>query len=333
LFAHRQDWDQIYTRKSLIEGLKDFISFEHYMAIEEVLPTSIFDQFGTGQYTHICRVLWSGTRQTTVSDLLEMVPAMPDHLCALKWFDRSSIAQSTIAVTTPWGRSLLEMGQGKNRNIEQFQKVTLAKNLLAKAYDAERFGPLTNRWWPTDAHGKKGFNWSVRDLICSRQHIELDIPDRSISRVAPAYLFMEATNQRISIALNIRETADGETILRLSCSALTEDGAPVSGIHLQGYLYLSALQGDTVFCLSLPRGKCVPHDALSRTVFHDEHGYTINYADRVEHLDDIEKRYFVRKARGAEGQVWIGLPVHCNATVEVGLSVGPDYHTNRSPFV
>ncbi len=330
LFARRQDWDQLHARKSLIEGLEDFISFENYMAIEEVLPTSIFDRFGTGQYTHICRVLWSGTRQTTVSDLLEMVPTMPDHFCALKWFDRSRIAQSTVAVTTPWGRSLLEMGQSQHSDIEQFQKVTLAKTLLAKAYEAEHFGPLTNRWWPTDAQGKKGFNWSVRDLICNRQHIELDIPEQSPSRVAPAYLFMEATNQRISVALNVRETAEAETILRLSCSALTEDGAPVSGVHLQGYLYLSGLQGDTVFCLSIPRGKCFPHDALARTVFHDEHGYTVDYADRIEHFDDVEKRYFVRKARGAEGQVWLGLPIHCNATVEVGLSVGPDYRNNRS---
>ncbi|MBS1039146.1 discoidin domain-containing protein [Gluconobacter cerinus] len=333
LFARRQDWEQVNTRKNLIEGLEEFISFENYMAIEELLPTSIFDRFGTGQYTHICRVLWSGTRQVTVKDLLEMVPAMPDHFCALKWFDRSRVAQSTVAVTTSWGRNLLDMGQKQHCDIEQFQKFTLAKTLLAKAYEAERFGPLTNRWWQTNAQGMKGFTWSVRDLLCHRQHIELDIPDRSSSRVSPAYLFMEATNQRISISINIRETAENETVLRLSCSALTEDGAPVSGVHLQGYLYLSGLQGDTVFCLSLSRGKCFPYDGLSRTVFHDEHGYTVDYADRVEHLADREKRYFVRQARGNDGQVWLGLPIQCNATVEVGLSVGPNYHSHRSSFV
>lgn len=328
LFAHRQDWDLLHVRKSLIEGLEDFISIENYMALEEILPTSIIDRFGTGQYTHICRVLWSGTRQVTISDLLEMVPAMPDHFCALKWFERSRTALPTIAVTTSWGRTLLEIGQNRFSNIEQFQKVTLAKTLLSKAREAERFGPLTNRWWPTDVDGQEGLNWSVTELVCNRQQIELDIPNRSPSRVAPAYLYMEATNQRISMTLNIRETEE-KTILQMSCSALTADGAPVPGVHLQGYLYLSGLQGDTIFCLTIPHGKCCPHDVLSRTVLHDEYSYVVNHADRVENLKDVEKRYFISKIRESEGHVWLGLPIQCNTSVEVGLSVGPNYHNNR----
>lgn len=144
---------------------------------------------------------------------------------------------------------------------------------------------------------------------------------------------MEDTKQRVSIALDLHENKNTETILHLACSALDEDGMPISGVHLQGYLYLSGVQGDTVFCLSIPRGKCSPSEALARTVFYDEYHYNVDYANRIEHIENVEKRYFVRKARDEGGQVWLGLPIHSNAIFEVGLSVGPNYRSNRSSSV
>ncbi|TPW36083.1 hypothetical protein [Oecophyllibacter saccharovorans] len=329
LFARREDWNQLHVRKDKIRELGSLLSFENFMAIEEILPTAIFDQFGTGQYTHICKVHWLGTRLVTISDLLEMVPNLPDHVCALKWFERSRTALPTLAVTTPWGRSLLELGQNQQYDIEQFQRVTFAKKLLSKACNEERFGALTNRWWANDEQGEVGFNWSIENLPCSRQIVPCEIPNCIPARIFPAYFFMEDTGLRVSISLTIRESSDGENILRMACTALTDKGVLVSGVRLQGYLYLSGLQGDTVFCLTLQDGKCSPADVLARIVFHNENDYEVDYPDRIEHFVRGEKRYFARTALGKDGQVWIGLPVYCNSTIEVGLSIGPNFCSHR----
>ncbi|MDR6181877.1 discoidin domain-containing protein [Asaia bogorensis] len=329
LFARREDWELVQERRSLITELEKFSSFENFMALEELLPTSIFNQFGSGEYTHICRVLWSGTRETTVDDLIDVVPRLPAHIAAMKWFDRAPIAQSTMAVTTDWGRALLYRAHDEHPSLARFQETTLISTLLARVSQAERFGPLTDKWWNSEARGRRGFRWSMRDIRCERQQIFPEIPALCPSRVAPAILFMEATSQLVSISIAMHETGDGETTLRLSCSAVSQDGAPVSGIHLQGYLYLTGMQGSSVFRMTMRQDRCVPPDILSRTVFYDEFGYTVDYADRLERTHDTERHYFVREARGEGLQVWIGLPVFCNATAEVSLAVGPDFETGR----
>jgi len=328
LFARREDWELLQERRGLIEGLSRYLSFDNFMALEELLPTSIFNRFGSGRYTHICRVLWSGTRETTVDDLLEMVPALPEHFCSLKWFDRSPVAQSTLAVTTDWGRALLAKAQDRQMTLDRFQETTLATKLIERMHGRERFGPLTNRWWNRDSEGRNGFRWTTRETPCERQQIRIGVPQAALPDQSPAFLFMEATGQRVSLAVSLQED-ETDTVLRMSCSALSGDGGPVSGVHLQGYLYLSGLQGSTVFRMSIKKDRCVPHDILSRTVFFDEFGYTVDYADRVERHEDVEKHYFVREARHAQGNVWIGLPVFCNATVEVSLAVGPDFTNHR----
>ncbi|WP_152530106.1 MULTISPECIES: discoidin domain-containing protein [Asaia] len=333
LFARREDWDLLQEKRAAITGLEKFFSFENFMAIEELLPTSVFNSVGSGEYTHICRVLWSGTRQATVDDLLEMVPHLPDHLCSVKWFDRSPVAQSTLAVTTDWGRALLTKAQNQEMTLNKFQETTLASKLVDRMHQAERFGPLTDRWWKKEQQGQCGFRWSMREVSCERQRIDLDIPAFRGNAASPAYLYMEATGQRVSCAISIYETDQGETALRLSCSAISEDGGPVSGVHLQGYLYLSGLQGSTVFRMTMRKDRCVPPDILSRTVFFDEYGYTVDYADRLERDHDMERHYFVREARRSDGQVWIGLPVFCNAIAEVTLAVGPNFKSSRNDLV
>lgn len=329
LFARRADWALLQERRAAIAGLEQFFSFENFMAIEELLPTSIFNSFGTGEYTHICRVLWSGTRQVTIDDLLHMAPRMPAHQCALKWFDRAPSAQPTLAVTTEWGRALTQMATNPTSSLAQFQKTTLTTRLVEEMHRTEIFGPLTHAWWNSDETARTGFRWSIRDLPCDRQHVALGVPHLIPSRVDPAYLFMEATGHLVSIALAMHENESGSTSLRISCSATTPAGAPVSGVHLQGYLYLSGLRGSTVFLMTLDRDRCSPHDVLSRTVFYDEHGYVVDYADRIERNGTVEKHYFVRQAHGDDGQVWIGLPICCNASAEISLSVGPDFQNSR----
>lgn len=329
LFARRADWQQLANRRTLIEGLEDYVTMDNFMAMEELLATSVFNAFGSGEYTHICRVLWSGARQVTVDDMLAMVPHLPAHLCALKWFDRSPTAQSTLAVTTAWGRHLLEMGQSRTSSLAAFQETTLASRLVQSALQSERYGPITNRWWHEQACGKNGFRWTVRDLVCERQQLTLDIPNGAPSRLPPASLFLEATGHKITVSLSLQEDDSGETVLRMACSALTQDGTPVSGVHLQGYLYLSALQGDTVFRLTIPRNSCQPPGVLARTVFYDEYSYVVDYADRVEQSDGAERFYFARKAPGPDSLVWLGLPLCCNARVEVMLAAGPNFRDIR----
>lgn len=331
LFARREDWELILECRDIIAGFDEFISYDNFMALEELLPTSVFNTFGSGQYTHICRVLWSGTRQVTLDDLLDMAPCLPAHFCSLKWFDRDTTAQPTTAVTTQWGRYLLEMGQGTNNSLARFQETTLAQTFLARARQAERFGPLTNRWWNQTQHALNGLHWSARDLPCVRQLIDLDIPHLKPTHTSPAFLFMEATGLLLSISISIHETTDNKTRLRVSCSATTQEGTPISGIHLQAYLYLSGLCGDTVFKMTIPHGSCSPPGILGRTVFHDQHSYIVDHADRIEHEYDHDKYYFVRKARNPHEQVWLGLPIHCNATFEILLSTGPDFYNVRTP--
>lgn len=333
LFARRSDWALVQDRRRAIDGLERFFSFENFMALEELLPTSLFNEFGSGEYTHVCRVLWSGTRQVTLDDLLQMTPRLPAHQCALKWFDRSPAAQPTLAVTTEWGRALMQMANNSGSSLGQFQKTTLTSRLLKEMLAEELFGPITNTWWDSDLLGRNGFRWSVRDLPCERQYVSLDIPNLRPSGAEPAYLFMEATGQLVSIALAMHETETGDTRIRLSCSTTTSTGAPVSGVHLQGYLYLSGLRGSTVFLMTVERDRCSPNEVLSRTVFYDEHGYVVDYADRLERDGNVEKHYFVREARGEDGQVWIGLPVCCNASAEFSLAVGPDFKNSRQELI
>ncbi|WP_143217038.1 discoidin domain-containing protein [Acetobacter indonesiensis] len=326
LFASRQDWQLLEDRKSLLEGLAPFISFENFLALEEVLPIAIFRTFGSGRYTHICRVLWSGTREVTVDDLLTMVPRLPEYFCSLKWFDRSASARSTIAVTTEWGRQLLDLARKKKDfdPIERFQASILARQLVDQIRDHEKYLPLTMAWWDTEEKANAGVVFDFKNIPCQRQILKLDILDEKVSKKNPAYIYMEETGLVLDVSISINEINQSHTNIRIACAAQTQAGDLVSGVHLQGYLYLSALCGSTVFRINISKDKCHPPEMLSRTVLHDEYNYRLINAEFVEKNIDSEILYYVCNAAHDDGQVWLGLPICSNGIAEISVSVEPN---------
>lgn len=339
LFARRADWNVLYERWDQFVNLAPYTNFENFLALEELFPVSMMQAFGSGVFTHICQVLWRSVRVVTVDDLVVMAPRLPNQLCSLKWFDRSPKAQSTLAVTTDWGRQLLALGKKpadpevlQKNGFARYQEIGLAERLVKAARQEERFGPLSDRWWKTEEQARRGGRWFFETLPCDRQIHELPLPDSAPLPRHPVRLFMEHTNATLSLLIELRENEQNETVLRMVCTAQNDEG-PISGVHLMAYLYVSGLQGDTVFKLTLPQGGCQPPDVLGRVVMFNEFDYFPTQADEVEKTPEGECLTYARAAVGPEGQIWMGLPVCSNSEVEVKLTMGPYFQTSRADLL
>lgn len=328
LFASRKDWELINERRSLIEGLTPYISNDYFMAFEECIPISIFNKFGSGKYTYICHMLWRQARQATINDLLYMVPNLPQHLCALKWFDRSTTNQATLIVTSDWGRQLLSLATSPC-DINHFVTANSLKSFLEVIKSKESYGPLSNHWWNNEDFGKIGLHFDLKDTLCVRDILNIPIPNINEFDNNPLYLFLEGTNHILTLSLTIYEKENGNTLLKYTCSAKDENLTPISGSHLEAYLYLSPMIKNTIFCLTSSKKNIDQEHNLSRIVLYDEFSYAIYSPEREEITKNIEKKYFVHHNKSHDKFVWIGIPIYSNVCIEVELSIGPNFINTR----
>ncbi|MBS4074948.1 discoidin domain-containing protein [Ameyamaea chiangmaiensis] len=325
LFASMADWSLVYERLPAIFGMTPHLQPQFYMALEESLPVTIFNRFGSGLYTHICYMFWRGARVAGVDDVLALPHRLPAHLAMLKWFDRNPDDPATTLVTHEWGRAFTQLFD-EARTLSPMAALK-RRLLLRRLEDALRarevYAPLSPLW--SDARtALPTLICTARDLEVTRRMVSLAALNPAVTREDAAFVFLEGLNDRIQLSVEITPTADGDRLF-IACGAGT---APPDGLDevetLVGYLYLSPLVNAALFRVSVD----VEPDAeqrrvTSRLVVHDATGYHVVTPDVVEITTEGQHHYIAARSPDPQGHVWIGLPLYRQQAVTCIIAACP----------
>ena len=222
LFAAASDWALLHARRADIVALGQTMHPEAEFPMEEILPATLLCAFGSGQYINLCHMFWDRpvTDNVTLDDVLGIGERFPDHVCVLKWFERSPA--NLITAATAKGlvgdlavrlRSVPEAERGQQRVLYRLIFEELARTLRPH----EEFSSLVSTWRPADGEQQPSRRFEFdRTLDMSRHLMPLPFgPDAPVGENA-AYLITEPTGDRLHLRF---EVADAEqTVVALSSS-------------------------------------------------------------------------------------------------------------------
>ncbi len=242
LTASTADWNLLHERMAEFPLLGDLLAHEGsaFLPLEEILPASFFLQSGSGRYVNICHVFWNrfnhtGSGRVTIDELVGFGRS-PAHLCLVKWFERDPCALETVAVTRPWGQTLLASlpsGPAVHGAGERLLQRLLLESLAAALRLRETTTPFTEGWQthPTDA-----LPCTFHDpcLLAVRQMLRLPTGRDG----SDAYLYLDHTQHRIDLSVTIAQAS--ASLVRLDCARIDAPAEDAKGPTLEGFLYLRA---------------------------------------------------------------------------------------------
>ena len=99
LFAAASDWGLLHARRAEIIALGATMRPDGEFPMEEIVPATILCTFGSGRYVHLCHMFWDRppTDNVRLDDVMGIGERFPDHVCLLKWFERSPANLITAA--------------------------------------------------------------------------------------------------------------------------------------------------------------------------------------------------------------------------------------------
>jgi len=229
-FASRDDWQIV---RDVHESL-----MPHWQSLqaplEEILPPTVICVLGSGKTINICYNRFAEIKEAyrggfaTAQDL--SAPHYPQHICLLKWFERSSLNPETMQVATEYGRELTRWltQEPPDSRIRLEQELLLGHNyhalLQCRTYnslvgdaDATETAPVVTSF----------------QLEAKRQVVD---PQGLITNRSGAFFFLEDTG----LALTIKTKTTDQNELFLHCYF---NGSPVEltsqqNILKQAYFYL-----------------------------------------------------------------------------------------------
>ncbi|GBR54931.1 hypothetical protein AA106555_1865 [Neokomagataea thailandica NBRC 106555] len=319
LFATRESWLVLLAYKEAIAGLGQFCNNGPIMALEELLPPSIFRQHASGQFVHLCHMLWKKAREVTVTDLVDLGPNLPDHICSMKWFARDGQSASTLAVTTSWGRELM----GLTPTATLGNSVTRLLTLRAMADAAEkhvRATSLTCNWWKPDVERQEtALRWATSTYHAYRQRFDLPVQVGVQEEPhSPAHLYFENTGDVIDLTLFLSDADETRSVLHYGCFSNAGQNAhrPV----LQAYLYLTSFRPNSHFRVSVTEEEFSTITQYAGFVFFNGQDYMRKAADLVIKTAQGRDLYFK-----VDKQIcWLGIPVFSSHAAKLELSVVHD---------
>lgn len=328
LFAHKKDWFLILEKVEEIKNLAPFLSSHFFVALEEVIPISIFNQFGSGYYTHICFMLWTKPNYLIeIKEILSIGSQLPDHISSIKWFPRDCYASTTLAVCTSWGRQLIGL-EKKEKLPNKLQASIILNDFLQAIKSRIQTLPLTEKWKPDKKNSALDFHWNYNNYPVERQRFYLDIgqsfTDSEDPETGPAHLFFENTNHLVDLSLFLIEKKNTCNILRYFCLSFdAQKKTLVSNIsELEGYLYLSSQQKNKSIKISIDKNKMNNYHhyqkLFERFVEHTNiegpHNYFVRNWDLKEENENKIDYYFLNCQ-------CIGTPIISNNLIEVEMSI------------
>ena len=294
--------------------------------MEEILPATLMCTFGSGRYVNLCHMFWDRFWNQPLSDnirlddVLEVGDRFPDHVCLLKWFERSPANLVTAATATGLVGDLAarlaacpEADRGQQRVLHRLIFEELARILRPH----ERFSSLISTWRPAAGQEPPHPFTFDRTLDVNRQVVPLAPGPEAPADQAPAYLFTEQTGRRLHLRV---EVADAEqTVVTLSASLA--DAGPPDETTLQGFLYLACSlgPGHRIFRLRILSADDAAVPLQDRIVLARGGRYVQQAPTPVVEHGGVREFYYPSEAIPDGHDVWIGLPVFGRSDYRVAI--------------
>lgn len=220
-FSSRENWSKVARVHEDLAGM--WVGLE--APLEEILPYTVINSIGTGQKAHICHVHWSRSEGKFVkmADLIDLSD-MFQHVCMMKWFQRSHLSAETLSVSTDFGRGLLAVARAELCSVSRAQFLVLLQSYILameRVADAQSVNltPLSVKKWKISA---------------DRQIIELNGDMFTPELPIRPYIYFENTGDFLEITASIRS----EDKIRIGCDFIDISKQSDAGMSLQGYLYI-----------------------------------------------------------------------------------------------
>ncbi|GBQ63322.1 hypothetical protein AA103196_0558 [Ameyamaea chiangmaiensis NBRC 103196] len=335
LFATTEDWAVVFDRHDDLVQLGRVLdtcrSESHaLMALEECLPPTLFEAYGSGRYTHLCRVLWHHHRAITLAELLAMPPRLPDHISALKWFQRDRHDLNTALVVTGNGRALLDLlhaAASPTIPVDAPPPLRLTQILTHGSSSGLRSQPLSQRYWRDRPGAPRRQLITTGNCRATRQRAAIEL--NTDAGLPDSILWYEDTSHRVQGSVLITET--DRTRLQASLRAWNDDGTHVSADTLEAYLYLPLSGSTRVLRITDPRRQTrslflqqiMPvitrvgdffYEALPSDPRQTDHGTT--YDLPVNRQDDAIP-------------AWLGLPLFARTDLRIEIEILTDHGALR----
>lgn len=326
LFATATDWGLLHARRAQIIEFGETMRPDGEFPMEEILPATFIRTFGSRRYVNLCHMFWDRpfTDNVKMDDVLAIGERFADHICLLKWFERSPINMITAATAKGLAGDLTERlaavpeaDRGQQRVLYRLIFEELARTLRSR----EGFSSLVSTWRHVDGDQPPARRFEFdQTLQVNRQLIPLPFGPDAPAGEPPAYVITEQTDDQLHLRFDL---ADAEqTIVTLS-SSLAGTGDD-DGTVLQGFLYLACCIG--------------PGNRIFRLrILSDDSDHAVRLQDRIvlargrryaqqapapaaEH-DGVREFYYPSEAIPDGDDVWIGLPFFSRSNFRVALDV------------
>jgi hypothetical protein len=226
--AQRSDWQLVHDVQ--VSLFPQWSGLE--APLEEILPTTVIHGLGSGHTINVCynRFLEAKTSYrggfVKTSDLV--APTLPEHICLVKWFERTILSPETLQVVTDHGRDLTNWLTSESRD----SRTGNEQELLLGCNYQNLLSIRTKNNLVVDGTGKLP-QASAFQLTSQRQVVDCD---GSPSNRSSSFFFLEDTN--VPLSLKTKTNLDGDLFIHCYFNGSPQQAAPHSAAHLkQAYFY------------------------------------------------------------------------------------------------
>ena len=322
LFATRADWGLVHAAFREILELGELIDPQARFALEEILPSTLITNFGSGFFTFICHIMASRgfDRPVGIDDLLGLLDGHPAPICAVKWFERSANDLAALAVSQTWSQDLLaSLGRSLagNDTTDLLMQRMILEEVAASLRKYEKLIPDPVR---PDAEAAGAAPQRLefgQHLTATRQLVALT-ERRTPAGDAATYLFMEDTRHDLRLDISVQQAEER----RISIAA--DAGPERPDATLEGYLYLNPLMAlsGRIVRLTVPLPATADQDRAARHI-------VIRSGPRHKRVDpwhvsdaDGARSYYFKPSAASDGdEVWFGIPIFSRCRFEAALDL------------
>ena len=338
-FAGCGDWLEVGRRLDQMLAVPELVSPALPFPVEEILPATVFQNFGSRRYTRICNLYWERgpAAPVTIADIVEDLWRMPREICIAKWFERDVADLATAAVTTNWSAELLLGLSDPADGAARKQRLTgrlMLEELGRSLRRQEGFEPFTQRWSSRSAPADDR-TLRFRHLFPAGYHVlTLDESLTTDTGEAAAFVIAEEVDRPLDLEVRI---ARPTTEIRIVAHEFAERGAaeapsplPSSSdaddpeAALAGYLYFNPLARThgTAIRVRIPDPPSpAALSLLGRLVLRHGARQSQLTERRREQLPGQLEAYFMIDHLDLSGGFWLGLPFFRGCSLDLVVEV------------
>ncbi|MFZ4565796.1 MAG: hypothetical protein ACOYMY_04970 [Prochlorococcaceae cyanobacterium] len=227
--AHRSDWQLVKdVQASLVSNWSALEA-----PLEEILPPTVIHALGSGHTLNVCHNRFVEAKASYRGGFVKtadlVAPSLPDHICMIKWFERSILSPETLQVVTDHGRDLTSWLAAESRD----SRTGIEQELLLGCNYQNLLSVRTKTNLVQNGSLKLPQS-STFQLISKRQVVDCD---GSPSSRSSAFFFLEDTD--VPLSFKLKTSAEGDLFVHCYFNGSPQQALPHPTAHLkQAYLYL-----------------------------------------------------------------------------------------------